>query len=123
VEVCGAWSAVTFNIIVTESIRAAYSVVFFMRISLLRRANAGPNKSVQTEKHGYTPIYLFWRLFVYPCLSASSAAAALLRLPYGQQRLGRPLGRPCDAAQNHRLDLRIREVGVAVPLHPHERAV
>ena len=31
--------------------------------------------------------------------------------------------RPGDAAQQHRLDLRVGEVGVVVPLHPDERAI
>src|SRR5687768_4758369 len=58
---------------------------------------------------------LCWRL-----AAAASTAPAPLRLPHSQQRIDRPLGRPGDAAQDHWLDLRIREVGVCVPLHPHE---
>ena len=55
-------------------------------------------------------------------LRATAAAAPCCRLPDGHQRFDRPLGRPGDAAQDHRLDLGIREVRVGVALHPHKRA-
>src|SRR6476620_1360635 len=48
----------------------------------------------------------------------SVAAAAPARRAHRQQRVVRLLGRPGDALEHHRLDLRVREVAVVVPLHP-----
>src|SRR5260221_10372504 len=54
-----------------------------------------------------------------PSAPASSATAGGRRAVH--ERVDRIVGGPGDAAQDHRLDLRVLEVRIRVPLHPHER--